>query len=140
MQQPRRNTWQREAVRAALAEKRGFVSAQQLHQVLRDGGSTIGLATVYRALAGLAETGEADSLQSPEGENLFRSCATQGHHHHLICRNCGDTRELSATLVEDWTQRVAAEHGFTDIEHVVDIFGLCENCRARAAAGSGAAA
>lgn len=133
MQQPRRNTWQREAVRAALAEKRGFVSAQQLHQVLRADGSTIGLATVYRALAGLAETGEADSLQSPEGENLFRSCATQGHHHHLICRSCGDTRELSASLVEDWTQRVAAEHGFTDIEHVVDIFGLCVNCRERAA-------
>lgn len=130
MQQPRRNTWQREAVRAALAEKRGFVSAQQLHQVLREGGSTIGLATVYRALAGLAEAGEADSLQSPEGENLFRSCATKGHHHHLICRQCGDTRELAATVVEEWTQRVAAEHGFTEIEHVVDIFGLCERCRA----------
>lgn len=129
MQQPRRNTWQREAVRAALAEKRGFVSAQQLHQALREGGSTIGLATVYRALAGLAETGEADSLQSPEGENLFRSCATQGHHHHLICQNCGDTRELSATVVEEWTKRVAAEHGFTEVEHVVDIFGLCANCR-----------
>lgn len=136
MQQPRRNTWQREAVRAALAEKRGFVSAQHLHQALREGGSTIGLATVYRALAGLAETGEADSLQSPDGENLFRSCISEGHHHHLICRSCGDTRELSATLVEEWTQRVAAEHGFTDIEHVVDIFGLCENCRARAAAGA----
>jgi Fur family ferric uptake transcriptional regulator len=130
MQQPKRNTWQREAVRAALAEKRGFVSAQQLHQVLRGGGSTIGLATVYRALAGLAESGEADSLQSPDGENLFRSCATQTHHHHLICRSCGDTRELSATVVEDWTKRVAAEHGFSDIEHVVDIFGLCERCQA----------
>ncbi len=126
----RRNTWQREAVRAALAAAQGFVSAQQLHQVLRDEGSTIGLATVYRVLASLAETAEADSLQSPEGENLFRSCATQGHHHHLICRSCGDTRELSAALVEEWTERVATEHGFTQVEHVVDIFGLCERCQA----------
>lgn len=130
--QPKRNTWQREAVRVALAEARGFVSAQQLHQVLREGGSTIGLATVYRALAGLADAGDADSLQSPEGENLFRSCATPGHHHHLICRNCGDTRELSAAVVEEWTRRVAAEHGFTDIEHVVDLFGLCADCRSAA--------
>lgn len=129
--QPRRNTWQREAVRATLAEAHGFVSAQQLHQTLRDSGSTIGLATVYRTLASLAETEEADSLQSPEGENLFRSCATQGHHHHLVCRSCGDTRELSASVVEEWTRRVGAEHGFTDIEHVVDLFGLCERCRAR---------
>ena len=130
--QPKRNTWQREAVRAALAGARGFVSAQQLHQELRDGGSTIGLATVYRALASLSEAGEADSLQSPEGENLFRSCTMTGHHHHLICRSCGDTRELSATVVEEWTRKVGAEHGFTEIEHVVDLFGLCERCRARA--------
>lgn len=130
MTRPRRNTWQREAVRAALAEARGFVSAQQLHQRLRDGGSTIGLATVYRGLASLAEAGEADSLQSPDGENLFRSCSTQGHHHHLICRSCGETRELEARVVEEWAQRVGAEHGFTEMEHVVDLFGICANCRA----------
>jgi len=130
---PRRNTWQREAVRAHLAEARGFVSAQQLHSSLRSEGSTIGLATVYRTLAALAESGEADSLQSPEGESLYRSCATHGHHHHLICRECGDTRELEARVVEQWAARVGAEHGFTDIEHVVDLFGLCERCRTRTA-------
>jgi len=126
---PRRNTWQREAVRARLAEAQGFVSAQQLYAVLRDEGSTIGLATVYRNLAQLAESGEADSLQSPEGENLFRSCST-GHHHHLICRSCGDTRELEASVVEEWASRVGAEHGFSDIDHVVDLFGICGRCRA----------
>ena len=133
---PRRNTWQREAVRAALAEARGFVSAQQLHQALREAGSTIGLATVYRALASLAESGEADSLQSPEGENLFRSCAMEGHHHHLICRRCGDTRELAASGVEEWAKRVGAEHGFSDIEHVVDLFGVCALCQARQSASA----
>lgn len=124
-----RKTWQRDAVRAALEEAPGFVSARQLHEGLRDAGSTIGLATVYRTLGSLAEAGEADSLQSPDGENLFRSCATAGHHHHLICRVCGDTRELSATVVEEWTQRVGAEHGFSDIEHIVDLFGVCANCQ-----------
>ncbi|MGD9607731.1 MAG: Fur family transcriptional regulator, partial [Leucobacter sp.] len=97
-----RNTPQREAVRAALAEARGFVSAQRLHEMLRGEGSKIGLATVYRSLAALAQAGEADSLQSPDGENLFRSCETRGHHHHLICRSCGETRELEAAVVEEW--------------------------------------
>ncbi len=126
---PKRNTWQREAVRAHLAAVPGFVSAQQLHAMLRDEGSTIGLATVYRNLALLAEAGDADSLQSPDGENLFRSCSTKAHHHHLICRACGTTVELEARVVEDWASRVAAEHGFGEIEHVIDLFGLCENCR-----------
>lgn len=60
-----RNTWQRERVREALTDARGFVSAQSLHATLRDENTGIGLATVYRALAGLAAQGEADSLQSP---------------------------------------------------------------------------
>lgn len=127
---PRRNTWQREAVRAALASAHGFVSAQQLHQTLRDAGTTIGLATVYRALASLTEDGEADSIQAPEGENLFLSCTSKGHHHHLICRRCGSARELEATVVEEWARTVGAEHGFSEIEHVIDLFGVCADCRA----------
>ena len=50
----KRNTWQREAVREALSSNDGFVSAQSLYSLLRDTGSAIGLATVYRALADLA--------------------------------------------------------------------------------------
>ena len=131
MTAPKRNTWQREAVRDCLGKMEGCVSAQQLFAELREQGSTIGLATVYRNLAQLAAAGEADSLQSPEGENLFRSCEMRGHHHHLICRRCGSTRELSATVVEQWASNVGAEYGFSEIEHIVDLFGICGKCRAR---------
>lgn len=131
-----RNTWQRERVREALAGSQGFVSAQALHATLREENTGIGLATVYRALSGLAAQGEADSLQSPEGESLYRACTSRGHHHHLICRSCGLAVEIAATDVEEWARRTAAEHGFTQAEHVVDIFGLCADCTARAAAGA----
>lgn len=136
-----RNTWQRERVREALAEAQGFVSAQGLHAALRDADTGIGLATVYRALASLAKAGDADTLQSPEGEALYRACLTQAHHHHLICRSCGLTVEIEASAVEEWARRTAAEHGFRGAQHVVDIFGLCERCaneggaRAHEAAG-----
>jgi Fur family ferric uptake transcriptional regulator len=123
----KRNTWQREAVREALGTTEAFVSAQSLHAQLRDAGSPIGLATVYRALADLATEGEADSLQQ-EGESVFRACTPGSHHHHLMCRNCGVTVEIEADAVETWAQRVAAEHGFTEANHVVDVFGLCADC------------
>ena len=122
-----RNTWQREAVREALADSGGFVSAQDLHARLR-GDTGIGLATVYRTLANFAKSGEADSLQSPDGENLFRACESTGHHHHLICRRCGKTVEIEASAVEKWARDVAAENGFRDAEHLVDIFGVCAEC------------
>ncbi|WP_104090008.1 MULTISPECIES: Fur family transcriptional regulator [unclassified Cryobacterium] len=130
----KRNTWQREAVRGALDANDGFVSAQALHSALHATGSPIGLATVYRALADLAVKGDADSLQSPEGESLYRACSTNLHHHHLICRNCGLTVEIEADAVERWAKDVAAKNGFTQAAHVVDVFGLCAACTAKAAA------
>jgi Fur family transcriptional regulator, ferric uptake regulator len=113
-------------VREALADARGFVSAQTLHATLRDTG--IGLATVYRTLAGLASQGDADSLQSPDGEALYRACTSTTHHHHLICRSCGLTVEIEATDVEQWARRTAERNGFIEAEHIVDIFGLCADC------------
>ncbi len=123
----KRNTWQREAVRTALSTSEGFVSAQMLHSALRGGGSSIGLATVYRALSDLATEGDADSLVQ-EGESLYRACTPGSHHHHLICRNCGLTVEIQADAVEEWARAVAAQHGFTDPQHIVDVFGLCATC------------
>jgi len=131
----RRNTWQREAVREALSTSEGFVSAQALHSSLRESGSPIGLATVYRALADLATEGSADSLQQ-EGESLFRACTPGTHHHHLICRNCGTTVEIEADAVETWAQQVASQHGFTQPHHIVDVFGFCPACTRELAAGA----
>jgi Fur family ferric uptake transcriptional regulator len=124
----KRNTWQRAAVREALGGREGFVSAQELHTALKTGGSPIGLATVYRALADLAEDGGADSLQSADGENLYRACVSPGHHHHLICRSCGRTVEIEADAIEQWAADTAARHGFRDPQHVVDVFGTCADC------------
>ncbi|CAN5474216.1 transcriptional repressor [soil metagenome] len=127
----KRNTWQREAVREALGTTKGFVSAQALHARLREAGSSVGLATVYRALADLAIEGDADALQQ-EGESLYRACTPGSHHHHLICRSCGRAVEISADPVEQWAKEVAAANGFTQPEHVVDVFGYCAECSARA--------
>ena len=125
----KRNTWQRDAVKEALGTSENFVSAQSLYLSLRENGSPIGLATVYRALADLASDGDADSLQA-EGESLYRACTSSEHHHHLICRQCGLTVEIEADAVEDWARSVATSHGFTRPNHVVDVFGLCADCSA----------
>lgn len=129
----KRNTWQRDTVTAALAAQDAFVSAQQLYGILREEGTGIGLATVYRALADMAAGGRADSLQSADGEALYRACTPGQHHHHLMCRNCGQAEEIEAAAVEQWAKSVAAAHGYTQPEHVVDVFGLCPACSASAA-------
>lgn len=124
----KRKTWQQTAVREALDSSEGFVSAQQLHTELKGGGSTIALATVYRSLSTLVESGEADTLLSPAGESLFRACTTHEHHHHLICRKCGATVEIAAQVVEEWSRKVAEQYNYKDPTHEIDIFGTCPDC------------
>jgi len=124
----KRQTWQKDAVKHALGQSTGFVSAQDLHQILKQHGSPIGLATVYRALADLAQQEQADSLQSASGETLFRACG-QTHHHHLICTDCGATVEIGAAEIEVWANAVAKSHGFTPASHTIELFGICGNCK-----------
>jgi Fur family ferric uptake transcriptional regulator len=124
-----RNTRQRSAVAAILSEVEGFFSAQELHSKLRDRGERVGLTTVYRTLQALADAGEIDVMRPPGGENLYRRCSN-GHHHHLVCRDCGRTVEVAGPTVESWASRVATEHGFTDVSHTLEIFGTCQLCSA----------
>lgn len=118
----------RDDVRAALAYSEGFRSAQDIYADLRSSGSKIGLTTVYRALQSLSESGDVDSLRTDDGESVYRACASTGHHHHLVCRSCGRTVEVSGPAVERWAQTVAGRHGFTDVTHTVEVFGTCSDC------------
>lgn len=125
-----RATKQRAAVSKLLDQMEGFRSAQELHEQLRSHGEGIGLTTVYRTLQSLADAGEVDVLRTDSGEAIYRRCSTR-HHHHLVCRNCGRTVEVEGPAVEKWADRVAAENGFAEISHTVEIFGLCSLCAQR---------
>ena len=120
-------TRQRAAVAQVLTEGDEFRSAQEIFNLLRTGGEAIGLATVYRTLQSMATNGDVDVLVRDDGESVYRRCG-QEHHHHLVCRNCGKTVEVSGPAVEKWADAVATEHGFRDISHTIELFGLCTNC------------
>lgn len=127
----RRNTSQRAVIRQLLAGTDEFVSAQDLHAALRTSGSTVGLATVYRALQELATSGDLDVVRNETGEVLYRQCAQPAHHHHLVCRICGLTQEVDAPGVEQWARAVAEEYGYVELDHQVELFGVCAACAAK---------
>jgi Fur family ferric uptake transcriptional regulator len=127
----RRNTSQRAVIRQLLAGTDEFVSAQDLHAALRTSGSTVGLATVYRALQDLAAAGDLDVVRNESGEVLYRQCAQPAHHHHLVCRTCGGTQEVDAPGVEQWARSVAEKYGYVELDHQVELFGVCADCAAK---------
>lgn len=120
---PVRHTKQKDAVMAQLRGCDDFISAQELHRKLVDSGLRIGLATVYRQLNSLVDSGAADTVRM-DGQQLFRLCGDDAHHHHLVCRKCGKTIEIDPPS-ESWLRKVADGHGFTVESHTLEVFGLC---------------
>lgn len=128
-----RVTKQGEAVRDALSAAGGFRSAQDVYATLRTEGGTIGLSTVYRHLQSLVDAGIVDVIHTPEGEATYRYCGAgvpggSGHHHHLVCRRCGRTEEVEGRVVERWAGEVAERHGYVEVDHTVELFGVCASC------------
>ncbi|HEV7726729.1 MAG TPA: transcriptional repressor [Modestobacter sp.] len=132
-----RSTRQRAAVVTVFDGLEGFHSAQEVHARMRASGDSIGLSTVYRAVQSLVDDGELDSIRTDTGEAVYRRCSTQ-HHHHLVCRSCGRAVEVAGPAVERWADRVADEHGFTDVSHTLEIFGTCAACTGARTADAGA--
>ena len=126
-----RATRQRAAVRDALDRAGAFRTAQHLHDELKAAGESVGLTTVYRTLQSLADAGEVDVLRTADGEAIYRRCASGEHHHHLVCRSCGSSVEVASDAVERWAETTAARHGFTDVEHTAELYGLCGVCAPR---------
>lgn len=124
----RRNTRQRQAIEGLLDSQSEFRSAQQLYRLLKEQGSTIGQATVYRTLQTLQAEGEISVTRTETGELLYRRCEMDSHHHHLVCRECGDTKEIPPHGVEDWINDIINRYEFTQVSHEIELFGLCPKC------------
>jgi Fur family ferric uptake transcriptional regulator len=135
-----RQTRQRSAILEAITASDEFKSAQQWHEYLRHSedargeAPSIGLATVYRTLQSLAESGEVDSVRADDGETLYRRCESpDAHHHHLRCRVCGAAEEIEGPVAEAWASSVATRYGYSSIEHTIELTGICGPCAAKGA-------
>jgi Fur family transcriptional regulator, ferric uptake regulator len=123
-----RATPRRLEVLGELAQERDDVTAQQLWSRLRERDSRAGLATVYRTLALLSEKGVVDVLSHHGGEQCYRLCGDE-HHHHLLCEKCHRVVEIQECGLDDWVAAAAKQHGFVATDHRVEITGLCADCR-----------
>jgi Fur family ferric uptake transcriptional regulator len=123
-----RPTRQRLAVLDVLAAERDDATAQEIHSSLARRGEPVGLATIYRTLAALSESGVVDALNHLPGETCYRLCSG-GHHHHLVCEECHRVVELVGCDLDAWLAASARRHGFTISAHTVELTGVCSDCR-----------
>jgi Fur family ferric uptake transcriptional regulator len=102
------------------------LTARQIH-----GHLDCDLATVYRSLRLLEEMAMVKRFDFGDGTARFELLGQNddGHHHHLVCRECSTVVEIGECFSEIFEQRIAREHGFAGVSHRLEFFGLCPNCQ-----------
>jgi Fur family transcriptional regulator, ferric uptake regulator len=121
----------RRAVVEYLGSQTCCVSAQEIHERLRTGGSRIGIASVYRALESLDELGFVQRVDLGDGISRFEQAhGGREHHHHLVCDDCGRVEPFEDAALERALERVAGGLGYAVGGHDVLLRGACGSCRA----------
>ena len=99
-----------------------------MHRFMEDNRAVADRASLYRTAGMFRELGVIED-RIIQGKRLIElTDLYDAHHHHLTCRNCGRSVEVEGRAVEQWAEKVAAEAGFTDVDHTVELFGLCPEC------------
>jgi Fur family transcriptional regulator, ferric uptake regulator len=122
-----RLTRQRRAILDAIDETEGAFTAAEIHRRARKAYRRLGLATTYRTLELLRESGGLHALRSA-GTPAYVRCHPE-HHHHLVCVSCGSVEEteLCAAPSADELRR---RYGFSPQTHELEIYGTCRRCAA----------
>ncbi|HID35796.1 MAG TPA: transcriptional repressor [Ghiorsea sp.] len=121
-------TAQRQAILDMINRSDKHWDADDVAYALKEEGISIGIATVYRGLAALADQGLIESIQLADKKRYER--ADKAHHDHLICTRCGSIEEFCEPEIESLQDKVAAERGFKIEGHQLLLFGLCKTCKA----------
>jgi Fur family ferric uptake transcriptional regulator len=129
---------QRDAVAEAFFATPGHVSAEELVDRVREVDARVSVATVYRTLKLLGESGLAVPRHFGEGQTRWESAVGREHHDHLVCTRCGAILEFANDEIERLQALVARRHGFEVESHRLELYGQCAACRQRGAGARGA--
>jgi len=120
-----RMTPQRRAVLDALTGQKGAFAVVDVFEVARRAEPSLGLATVYRTVELLRSTGFVQPLAGA-GDATYVRCHP-GHHHHLVCHECGSVEETTLCGAPSPTL-LAEKHGFKVDSHELNVYGTCRAC------------
>lgn len=104
------------------------LSPQELYQSLLKKQRKIGLTSIYRSLDLFESMGMVFKIIN--GASMkYKLCEIKGHHHHIICKACGDVVELNFCDISDWSKKVTETTGYQLIDHQFNFYGFCKACK-----------
>jgi Fe2+ or Zn2+ uptake regulation protein len=126
----RRVTGPRQAILDVLRRHQTPMSNREIHAAL---GQGCDLATVYRNLHTLEGMGLVRRFDLGDGAARFELVTPEddGHHHHLVCLNCGTSTDVGDCGIDAVTTEAARRSGFEIQQHRLELFGTCPDCQSK---------
>lgn len=108
---------------AVMAQPAHFTVDDVLHSTRR-----VGRATVFRTMKLLLDLNIVCRVMLDDGSMHYR-VSTRGHHHHLVCVECGRVEDFSQCDVQSLTRDLANATGYEIERHWLEVYGRCQACR-----------
>ncbi|NNF07891.1 MAG: transcriptional repressor [Candidatus Eisenbacteria bacterium] len=124
-----RNTAERNAVLKELVQAKDHLDAEGLLVRLRKRSHPVSRATLYRTLDHLVIAGLVKKHSFGQGHAQYEYVLGRKHHDHMVCDRCGLVIEFINDEIESLQEEVCRQHGFQSTNHVMEIFGICKDCR-----------
>ena len=120
-----RLTMQRRTLLDTIADWPGSFTVVEVFERARESSPRLGLATTYRTVDLLRQSGSVRALAGEERSAYVR-CGPE-HHHHLVCLVCGAVEDTEDCPLPS-TAEIKQRYGFTPASHELEIYGTCRTC------------
>lgn len=123
-----KNSIQKDYILKVLYFSKEHLTAEEISNKIKEEYKvSIGIATVYRAVKFLHDMKLVNMLDIGDSSIRYELNLLE-HHDHLICESCGKIVEFRDEIIEQQQEKVAKKNNFILKEHVMTIYGLCEDC------------
>lgn len=124
-----KNSIQKDYILKTLYFSTEHLTAEEIsNKIKQNYNVSIGIATVYRAMKFFSDLKLVNQLDIGDGAIRYE-LNTSEHHDHLICMSCGKIVEFTDDFIELNQIKIAEKNNFILKEHIMTIYGLCENCQ-----------
>lgn len=113
---------------SAIEKSDDHISAEEIYAQIVAKYPQVNISTVYRTLELLEQLGLVTETDLGGGRVRYHP-VDKGHHHHLVCQECGAVIDLDDSLLASLKGTLLRQYKFVaDLRHLA-IFGRCAKCR-----------
>ncbi len=124
-----KKTYQKDLILETFLNSEGHLSVEDVYALVKKKDKRVGIVTVFRTLKSLTASGMAREIMLGDGLTRFEHCYHHPHHHHIVCTACHKAIEFLSPELERIQGEIVARYHFQTVDHRVQIYGVCEDCR-----------